>query len=453
MLASGGSTPQKPNIVLILVDDQGFGDLGYHGNPHVHTPHMDSFARDAVEFTQFYVSPVCSPTRASLMTGRYNFRTGVTDVAMPACEMDPQEVTIAESLRDGGYATGIFGKWHLGDGPEHGPGAQGFDESLVHTGWGMAKYFDPQLISNGVKKTFKGYCMDIFTNHAIEFIRQNRARPFFVYLAANLIHTPLQVADELSSPFQAAGLDGKTALICGMLKSVDDNFGRMRAALKELGLEKNTFFIFLGDNGPCAGSVTTQRFMAGLHGLKGTPYENGIRVPCFMRWQGGFKSPAKIDRIAAHIDIMPTVLAACGVARPNSVTWDGVNLMPLLRNPAMQWPDRTLFFQWDSGPIPRRGHAFAVRNQRYKLVQPTGMDSPNQKHICDRYTELCVAQGRGAHTIEGPPRYELYDISNDAGETKDIAARYAEMVENMKRQYEAWFDDVCKRWPEASHRP
>jgi len=367
---SGAGERRKPNVVLVLIDDQGFGDLGYHGNPHVRTPHMDSFARDAVEFTQFYVSPVCSPTRASLMTGRYNFRTGVADVWGAACQMDPQEVTLAELLRGAGYSTGIFGKWHLGDGPEHGPTAQGFDQSLVHTGSGLGMYTDPTLVHNGVKKTFHGYCMDIFTDHAVEFIRQNRTRPFFLYLAANLIHTPLQVADEFCSLFRAAGLDDKTARICGMLKSVDDNFGRVRETLRELRLEEDTFLIFLGDNGPCAGSVTTQRFMAGLRGLKGTPYENGIRVPCFMQWPGGYRSPAGIDRIAAHIDIVPTVLAACGVARPESMALDGVNLMPLLQNPVAPWPDRTLFFQWDSGAAPRRGHAFAVRNQRYKLVQP-----------------------------------------------------------------------------------
>ena len=149
--------------------------------------------------------------------------------------------------------------------------------------------------------------------------------------------------------------------------------------------------------------------MAGLRGLNGTPYENGIRVPCFMRWPSGHKSPTWINRIAAHIDVMPMVLAACGVARPASVAWDGLNLMPLLRNPVAEWRDRTLFFQWDSGQVPRRGHAFAVRNQRYKLVQPTGMDSPGQQHIRGRYAELCVAQNRGTQTIEGPPRYELYE--------------------------------------------
>jgi arylsulfatase A-like enzyme len=363
-----------------------------------------------------------------------------------ASQMDLKEVTIAEALRDAGYVTGIFGKWHLGRDLAHGPNAQGFDESLVHPGAAMRNYFDPPLIHNGTNEVRKGYCMDIFTDAALRFIRQNRARPFLVYLAANLIHTPLQAADEWVSPFKAQGLDEKTAKTCGMIKSLDDNFGRVRAALKELRLEDNTLIIFFSDNGPCAGSTTTNRFMAGLHGLKGTPYENGIRVPCFLRWPKGFKSPAQIDRIAAHIDLMPTVLTACGVERPKGVAWDGVNLLPQLRNPAATWPDRNLFFQWDSGQVPRRGHSFAVRNQRYKLVQPTGMDSPGQKHIHDRYAEVCAAQNREARTLDGSPRYELYDITRDPGERNDIAAAHPEIVEEMTKAYNEWFTDVTVRW-------
>lgn len=441
-----GETKPRPNVVIFLADDLGYGDVGCHGNPYVKTPQIDAFAREAVEFKQFYVSPVCAPTRASLMTGRYHFRSGVADVFGDASQMDLKEVTIAEAIRDAGYATGIFGKWHLGRDLAHGPNAQGFDESLVHAGAAMRSYFDPQLIHNGTNQVGKGYCMDIFTDAALAFIRQNGARPFFVYLAANLIHSPLQVADELVAPFKAKGLDDKTAKTCGMIKSLDDNFGRVRAALKELRLEDNTLIIFFSDNGPCASSTTTNRFMAGLHGLKGTPYENGIRVPCFVRWPEGFKSPAQVDRVAAHIDLMPTVLAACGVDRPKGVAWDGVNLLPLLRNPTVAWPDRNLFFQWDSGQVPRRGHSFAVRNQRYKLVQPTGMDSPGQKHIHDRYAEVCTAQNREARTMDGPPRYELYDITRDPGERNDIAAAHPEIVEQMKKAYDDWFTDVTVRW-------
>jgi arylsulfatase A-like enzyme len=260
----------------------------------------------------------------------------------------------------------------------------------------------------------------------------------------------VQIADELRTPFAGRGLDGKTEKVCAMLKNVDDNFGRLRAALREAGLEENTLLIFTSDNGPCSGSISEKRFMAGLHGLKGTVYENGIRVPCYMRWPSGFSAPARVERLTAHIDVMPTVLEACGAAAPAGVKFDGVSLMPLLRNPSANWPDRTLFIQWDSGKTPRRGHAFAVLTERWKLVQPTGMDKPVQQLIRDRYAELCKAQGRGNRTIEGPPRHELYDLPADAGETRDVAAAHPEIAERMRKQYDAWFTDVAARWLEPS---
>ncbi|MCX6898904.1 MAG: arylsulfatase [Verrucomicrobia bacterium] len=441
-------TERKPNVILFLTDDQGFGDLGYHGNPHAKTPQMDAFAREAVELANFHVSPVCSPTRASLMTGRYNFRTGVCDVFREATRMDPAEVTVAEALRSAGYATGIFGKWHLGDDPERRPNAQGFDEALSFPGAAMRQYFNPDLLHNGAKEKHTGYCMDIFTDAAIEFVKRNRAKPFFVYLPANLIHTPLQVDEELAAPYLKLGLGLMTSKAYGMLKSADNNFGKVRATLKELGLEEKTLLLFTSDNGPCSGSAPTNRFMAGLHGLKGTVYENGIRTPCFARWPAGFKSQAKVTRLTAHIDVMPTLLEACGVATPAGVKLDGTSFLSLLRNPSADWPERTLFFQWDSGQQPRRGSAWCAVTERWKLVQPVGMDSPQQQHIRDRYTELCRLQGRGERSIEGAPRHELYDLAADPGETKDLAADQPAIVEKMKKQYEAWFNAAAARWRE-----
>ncbi|HUT09222.1 MAG TPA: arylsulfatase [Thermoguttaceae bacterium] len=454
LAAADGRTPARPNVVLFLADDLGYGDVAWHGNPHVKTPHLDAFAREAVELTQFHVSPVCSPTRASLMTGRYNFRTGVADVFGEATIMDRAETTTAERLRRAGYATGIFGKWHLGDDAEYSPNARGFDEALTFHGAAMRQYFDPTLWHNDQPEPQTGYCMDLFTDAAIRFIRQNRSRSFFVYLPANLIHTPLQVAPELAAQFDGLGLQDSTTKIYGMIRSVDDSFGRVRAVLEELGLENDTLLIFTSDNGPCSGSKPIDRHMAGLHGLKGTVYENGIRVPCFMRWPAGFESPAKVTRLAAHLDVLPTVLEACGVAVEAEMELDGVSLLPLLQNPSADWPDRTLFFQWDSGQTPRRGHAFTVLTERWKLVQPCGMDLPQQKHIRDRYAELCRLQGRGERSIEGPPRYELYDIAADPGETKDLAAEHPDIVERMKQQYDAWFTEVCARWyPPQERKP
>lgn len=444
--AAGKDVP--PSVVLFLADDLGYGDIGAHGNDRVKTPNIDAFARDSVELAQYRVSPVCSPTRASLLTGRYSFRGGVCDVFGKACELDPAEVTLAEALRASGYATGIFGKWHLGADEAHSPNAQGFDEALYAPGPAIPtkEYFDPDLRHNGQPEERKGYCMDVFADAAIDFMRQNRDRPFFVYLPANLIHTPLVVADELSKPFLEAGVSESTAKIYGMIRSVDSAFGRVRSALEELGIAKDTLLIFTSDNGPCSGSKPLDRDMAGLHGLKGTVYDNGIRVPCFARWPKGFASPGKVDRQTAHIDIMPTVLEVCGAAAPAGVSLDGRSLMPLLRQPSIAWDDRELFFQWDSGQRPRRGSAYAVLTDRWKLVQPVGMDAANQQHIRDRYAELCRLQGRGERSIEGKPRHELYAIKDDPGEAEDLAARHADVVDGLRRRYEAWYDDVCSRW-------
>jgi arylsulfatase A-like enzyme len=443
------AAPVRPNVVLVLVDDVAFGDLGCHGNPYAQTPAIDAFARDALALTRFYVSPVCAPTRASLLTGRYNFRTGVADVFGAAAQMDPAEVTVAEVLRDAGYQTGIFGKWHLGDDPERGPNAQGFAEALVHTGPAMRNYFDPELRHNGEAKKFQGYCMDVFTDHALEFVRRNRDRPFFLYLAPNLIHTPLQVPEEWTAPFRDRGLEDTTVKAYGMLRSVDASFGRLMAALREHQLENNTLVLFTSDNGPCSGSVPLDRYMAGLHGLKGTVYENGIRVPCFVRWPVGIPAPGRFERLAAHLDVMPTILDACGVAPPPAVTFDGHSLLPRLKGDVGDPGDRAIFLQWDSGAKPRRGHAFAVVTDRWKLVQPCGMDAPRQQHIRDRYAALCGLQGRGERSIDGPPRFELFDLIADPGERRDQAETHPGVVAELRQRYNRWFDEVTVRWGES----
>lgn len=402
---------RKPNVVVIITDDQGYGDLSIHGNPHLKTPNMDRIGHEGVEFTQFHVCPVCAPTRASLMTGRYNYRTGVVDTYLGRAMMYSDEVTLAEMLGSAGYRTGIFGKWHLGDNYPLRPKDQGFQESLVHTGGGLEQpsgppgnhYFDPVLLQNGKARNFKGYCTDIFTDAALRFIEQNRARPFFAYIPTNAPHTPLHVADSYVAPFRGKGLDETTARIYGMLTNLDENVGRILAKLKELDLERDTIVIFLTDNGP-----QQKRYNAGMRGLKGSVYEGGIRVPCFIRWPGVLKAGTKVDRLAAHIDLTPTLLDACGVPKPRGVRFDGVSLMPLLGNPGAEWPDRTLFFQWHRGDEPQAFRACAARNQRWKLVD-----------------------GK-----------ELYDLETDPGETKDVAAAHPEIVARLRREYEAWFKDV-----------
>jgi len=405
----------NPNLILILTDDQGYGDLACHGNPVIRTPSLDRLHAEGVCFRHFHASPVCSPTRASLMTGRYNFRTGAIDTYLGRSMMHPDEVTLPELLGAHGYRTGIFGKWHLGDNYPMRAMDKGFQEALVHNGGGLAQpsgrpgdgYFDPVLSHNGVWAKHSGYCTDIFTSAAIAFIARHRAEPFFVYLATNAPHMPLQVADEYSGRYLAMGLDEETAKTYAMITNIDDNVGRLLASLKELGLERNTIVIFLTDNGPAV-SRGVDRFNAGLRDLKGSVYDGGIRVPCFLRWPARLQAGREIDEMAAHIDLLPTLLDACGAPLPDGLRLDGISLLPLLLGAAAPWPERTLYFQWHRGDEPEPYRNCCARSDRYKLVNGT----------------------------------ELYDLIADPGEQRDIAADHPEIVARMRAGYEAWIEDV-----------
>lgn len=404
---------KRPNIVLFVSDDQGFGDLSLHGNPVLHTPNLDRIARQGAEFTQFHVNPVCSPTRASLLTGRYYYRTGVVDTYMGRSMMYNDEVTIAEVLQNAGYKTGIFGKWHLGDHYPLRPMEQGFEEVLVHAGGGIAQpsdppdgnsYFNPKLMHNGKPEQRDGYCTDVFFNAAMEFVSANKQRPFFTYLATNAPHVPLQVDERYVAPYRGK-VDETTARTYGMLANLDENAGRLLDHLKNEGLEENTILIFISDNGP-----TPARYNSGMRGLKGTVYEGGIRTPLFVRWPGTVLAGTQIDRLAAHIDLFPTLLEACGIRVPATDKLDGVSLYPLLKKPqnAAPWPDRTLYFQWHRGDRGELYNNCAARNQRYKMV--------NGK--------------------------ELYDLEADPAESHDIAMSQPARLAELRTGYEAWFRDV-----------
>jgi len=405
---------RRPNVILFVSDDQGFGDLSRHGNAVLRTPNLDRIAQEGAEFTQFHVNPVCSPTRASLLTGRYYYRTGVVDTYLGRSMMFNDEVTIAEVLQKAGYQTGIFGKWHLGDHYPLRPMEQGFAEVLVHEGGGIGQpsdppdgnsYFNPKLMHNGKPEQREGYCTDVFFNAAMEFISQNKDRPFFTYLATNAPHVPLQVDESYVAPFREKGLDETTAKTYGMLANLDENTGRLLAHLKKEGLEENTFLIFMSDNGP-----TPARFNCGMRGLKGSVYEGGLRVPFFVRWPSAVRPGVKIDRLAAHIDVFPTLLEACGVELASSEhKIDGTSLYPLLQRPDAMWRDRTIYFQWHRGERGELYNNCAARTQRYKLVD-----------------------GK-----------ELYDLQEDPAESRNLAAEQPDRVRQMRAGYEAWFRDVA----------
>lgn len=416
-----GSENRPPNVLFIITDDQGYGDLGCHGNPVLKTPCLDRLHGESLRLTQFHVCPVCSPTRACLMTGRYNYRTGVVDTYAGRSMMDPGETTLAELLKQGGYCTGIFGKWHLGDNWPMRPMDRGFEESLVHRGGGIAQpsdpefyeredtYFNPMLQHNGQQKRYTGYCTDIFTEGAIQFMESRKERPFFAYVAYNAPHTPLQVPEEDAAPYKAAGLQEETALVYGMIANVDRNIGRLLAFLEDSGLKDNTLVVFMTDNGSQQ-LKGEDRYNAGQRGWKGSVYQGGIRVPCFLRWPEVWAGGRDINRIAAHIDLAPTLLEICGVAPENRPEFDGISLLPLLfgNTSAESWSDRNLFFQWHRGDAPEAFKNSAVRSQRWKLVNGT----------------------------------ELYDMEEDPGEKKDTAADHPDVVREMRLAYQRWFDDV-----------
>jgi len=437
----------RPNVVLIMTDDQGYGDLGATGNPIIKTPNIDAMAGRSASMENFYVHPVCAPTRACLMTGRYNYRTRVVDTWIGRAMMEPEETTIAEILQQAGYATGIFGKWHLGDNYPMRPMDQGFGESLVHRGGGIGqpadpvggegKYTDPILLDNGKLKKFEGYCTDIYFDRAADWISKCAAQKnnFFAYVQTNAPHGPFHdVPEDILNRYKKMDLsndrfpqdeghtlpeksdDDKRARIFAMITNVDDNVGKLFDKLDMLGITDNTIVIFMVDNGP-----NGRRYVAGMKGNKGHVYEGGIRSPFFVHWPAGLKAGQSSDRIAAHIDVLPTLLDACGVKKPAGLKLDGCSLLPLLKGQLVDWPDRTIVIQSHRGDEPVLYHHFAARTQQWKLLS---------------------ASGFGNETLRGKPKFELYDMASDPLEQHDLAQEQPEMVETMRRKYERWFEDV-----------
>ncbi|QDV18970.1 Arylsulfatase [Gimesia panareensis] len=425
---SRGAEAKSPNVILLLTDDQGYGDVGFHGNAQIRTPHMDQLAREGMELTRFYCSPVCAPTRASLMTGRYYYRSGVIHTSRGGAKMHGAETTLAELLQANGYATGIFGKWHLGDNYPMRPQDQGFMESLVHKSGGIGQtpdkpnsYFDPWLWKNGKRERGKGYCTDLFFDAALEFMDRQSAegKPFFVYLPTNAPHTPLEIADAYWKPYLKQGLNETTARVYGMVENLDENLGRLMAHLEQKKLQTNTILIFLGDNGP-----QQKRYTAGLKGRKSWVYEGGIRVPFVASWPGHIPEGTQSAQIAAHIDLLPTLLAMTGTPKPKSLKLDGIDLSGLLTGKVKTLPARSLFFQVHRGLTPQRYQNCAVVTQRYKLVGYPG------------------TFGEENLMRDAEPVLELYDLAADPGETKNLISDKPEIADKLRQGYQQWFSDV-----------
>ncbi|MDX1984154.1 MAG: sulfatase-like hydrolase/transferase [Bryobacteraceae bacterium] len=396
---AAAQTP-RPNVVLIMSDDQGYGDLSLHGNPHLQTPNLDKLGRQGVQFSRFYVSPVCAPTRASLLTGRYHLRSGVHGVTTGRETMRPNEVTIAEALKPAGYRTGLIGKWHLGENYPYVPHAQGFDEFIGFRTGHWTEYWNPPLERNGVPFRAEGFIADVFTDEAIRFVEANAQRRFFLYLAYNTPHSPYLAPERYWEQYRSLGLPPQVAAVYSMVANLDENIGRFLQSLDRLDLASNTVVMFLTDNGP-----NGQRYNAGMRGAKGSVYEGGVRVPFFIRWPRGFEGGREIDRIAGAIDVLPTVLDLCELRRPPAPPLDGVSLVPLLEGAVEHWPERMLFTHRGERDNPGAMYNGAVRTQRYNLVNGT----------------------------------ELYDVLEDPGEKDNIAAGQPEVAAKLRAAYERWF--------------
>ncbi len=431
--------PPRPNVILVMTDDQGYAPVGRHGHPWIRTPHLDALYDKSTRFTRFLVSPTCSPTRAALMTGRHPMKNGVTHTILERERMTLAATTLPQVLGAAGYTTGIFGKWHLGDEEPYQPHNRGFDEAFIHGAGGIGqaykcscadapgnKYFDPVIRHNGSFVKTSGYCTDLFFTAALGWMKKvkDQAEPFFTYIVTNAPHGPFIAPPTNTKRFTDLGFQAKTAGFYGMIENIDENVGRLMAKLEEWDLFEDSVVIFMSDNGMTGGGsgrgvvgkapdgTELKAYNAGMKGQKGTTDEGGVRVPFFVRWDGRWQAGRDIDRIAAHIDILPTLAGLAGGSLPGDQV-EGRSLLPLLANPDAEWADRYFFThkaRWKTGADPddSKWGPFAVRNQRYRLVG----------------------------------NKNLYDMVADPGQANNIFDDHPDLVAEMRAAYEAFWKEA-----------
>lgn len=439
---AGELTASKPNVVLIITDDQGYGPLGRHGNTWIRTPHLDDLYDHSVRFERFLVEPTCSPTRSAIMTGRHPFKNGITHTILERERMTLDATILPQVLKAVGYSSGIFGKWHLGDEEPYQPHRRGFDEAFIHGAGGIGQaydcscadapnnsYFDPVIRHNGRFVQTKGFCTDVFFDAAIAWIGKQHAakQPFFAYIATNAPHAPYFAPPEKSQRFKELGFEDGPAGFYGMVENIDDNIGRLMQSLTDQGMLKNTLVIFMSDNGMAGGGGAKGPGPLGknpdgspiiswndeMKGLKGSPDEGGVRVPFFVRWDGRVGKSRDIATTAAHIDIFPTLAELTGAAIPPGQV-EGRSLVPLLESDsaAETWEDRYLFThvgRWPVGDDPdkHQWQKFSVRSQQFRLVGEA-----------------------------------LFDMAADPGQTKDVARDNPAVVEAMRGAYETFWREA-----------
>ncbi|MBC7286601.1 MAG: arylsulfatase [Armatimonadetes bacterium] len=448
----------KPNILLILADDMGYGDFAIFNEGLSRTPSLDQLARESICLTQHYAaSCVCAPSRASLLTGRYPHRTGAIDTldGRGLDRLALREITLADVLKAHGYATGLVGKWHLGAfDPRYHPNARGFDEFVGFRG-GWSDYYKWRIFYNNTVREADGrYLTDVFTEEAISFIRRHRDEPFLIHLAYNAPHTPLQAPEEDVARFEETGQFNKgVSILYGMIQRMDRGIGQILEELDDLGLRNRTIVMFTSDNGPQFGGqdeMCTTRFNCGFNGAKGSVYEGGIRVPMLIRWPEGLPEPRAIDDMVHFVDWFPTLLAAAGLQPPRDRIIDGHNVLPLLRGEPCDVPTRR-FWQWNRYQPVITCNA-AMRDGDWKLVRPAIREA---MIVAERDLRMDVElrYEPGKHTdvarwpeperqIPEPPPAELYNIAADPLEKNNLAEVEPDRARRMLRELETWFEEV-----------
>jgi arylsulfatase A-like enzyme len=407
----------RPNVLIVLTDDQGWGDLGIHGNTNLSTPHLDSIAKQGASFENFYVCQVCAPTRAEFLTGRYHPRTGVSGVSQGQERLNTDETTLANVFKAAGYATGAFGKWHNGtQSPLH-PNDRGFDEYYGFTSGHWGHYFSPPLDHNGELVRGDGFIVDDLTNHAIAFIEANWKQPFLCYVPLNTPHSPMMITDEFYEKFKDALPAMRhrdqnredlqmTRAALAMVENIDWNVGRLLETLNRLSLEENTIVVYFSDNGP-----NSFRWNGGMKGKKGSIDEGGLRSPLFVRWPGKVQAGSEIQNIAGAIDLLPTLMDMADVDQPLPKPVDGLSLLPLLKDPKASWSPRELF--------SIRGGQVSVRNQTFRFD----------------------TEGR------------LFDIGSDRGQRKDVSAEYPEIAVGMQKRARQYREEMKVEFAKNRDRP
>lgn len=448
---------KQPNIIFILTDDQGYGDLERHGHPLLKTPNTNRLYDESVRFDNFYVSPSCSPTRAALMTGMHEFRNGVTHTVHPREQLFKDADTLPQLLKTAGYATGFIGKWHLGGGKGYNPQDRGFEWTSTNAG-GPHVHFDPEFIRNGVREKRKGFREDLFFDEAMNFIEESKDKPFFCYLATYSPHTPLGAPEEFVAPFRDKVKEEKHAVYLGMIENIDYNVGRLLRFLEDKDLDENTILVFMNDNGVTEGLDV---YNAGMRGCKCTAWEGGTRAISFWRWPGKWQ-PHQVDHLTAHLDVLPTLCELAGAAIPETSKskLEGFSLVPLLNSaePTSWHDDRMLFHhvaRWPSGLAKSHKHAMAgARKGNLLLVRSDDCGNP----ACEEFQSQCATlrQIRNGQTtttyangtaqfhwgVTPKGQWSLFDVKKDPACRNDLAASHPETIAEMAKAYDGWWDNI-----------